>query len=161
MAAILLRGMAGEKADSAGAVKLLEAAANSKDDQAQFELAQYYLGGGGADKTDDNKAWDWLNKSADNGNPNALAALGSVLFDGKKFGSKEIKADAAKAVEKFTKLAEQGVPAGLRTMAELHQAGLAGVPKDFTKALDYFVRAAQGNDAVAQVRLACRSMTGR
>jgi len=154
MAAILLRGMAGEKQDPAAALKLLESAAGSKDDQAQFELAQFYLGGGGETMKDDNKAWDWLNKAADAGNPNALATLGSVLFDGKKFGAKEIKADEKLAVEKFTKLADQGVPAGLRTMAELHQGGLAGVPKDFTKALDYFVKAAQGNDAVAQVRLA-------
>jgi TPR repeat protein len=154
MAAIILRGMAGEKQDSAAALKLLESAAAAKDDQAQFELAQFYLGGGGETMKSDDKAWDWLNKAADAGNPNALATLGSVLFDGKKFGEKEIKADEKKAVEKFTKLADQGVPAGLRTMAELHQGGLAGVPKDFTKALDYFVKAAQGNDAVAQVRLA-------
>jgi len=154
MAAMMMRGIGGEKQDIDGALKLLETAANDKDDQAQFELVQFYLGGGGPDKKDDNKAWDWLNKSADAGNPNALAALGSVLFDGKKFGEKEIKADEKLAVEKFTKLADQGVPAGLRTMAELHQAGLAGVPKDFKKALEYFVRAAQGNDAVAQVRLA-------
>ncbi len=154
MAAFILRGAAGQKQDPAAALKLLEDAANDKDDQAQFELAQFYLGGGGESLKNDDKAWDWLNKAADSGNPNALAALGSVLFDGKKFGSKEIKADEKKAVEKFTKLADQGVPAGLRIMAELHQEGLAGVSKDFTKALSYFVKAAQGNDSVAQVRLA-------
>ena len=154
MAAFLLRGIGGEKQDPDAAQKLLEAAANGKDDQAQFELAQFFAGGGGDAKKDDEKAWEWLNKSADAGNANALAALGSVLFDGKKFGNKEIKADPAKAVEKFTQLAEKGVPAGQRTMAELYQGGLAGLPKDFAKALDYFVKAAQGNDAVAQVRLA-------
>lgn len=154
MAAIYLRGMAGEKQDPAAAQKLLETAAAEKDHQAAFELAQFYLGAGGEATKNDDTAWTWLNKAADGGNPNALAALGSVLFDGKKFGNKEIKADPAAAVKKFEELAAQNVPAGLRTMGELHEGGLAGVPKDFKKALEYYGKAAQGNDAVAQVRLA-------
>ena len=154
MAAIFLRGMAGEKQDPAAAQKLLETAAAEKDYQAAFELAQFYLGAGGEATKNDDTAWTWLNKAADGGNPNALAALGSVLFDGKKFGNKEIKADPAAAVKKFEELAAQNVPAGLRTMGELHEGGLAGVAKDFKKAFEYYGKAAQGNDAVAQVRLA-------
>lgn len=154
MAAIYLNGLGGEKRNPDAAQQLLEQAAGEGDDQAQFELAQFYLELGGEDKVDDDKAWDWLNKAADSGNANALATLGSVLFDGKTFGARKIEADPAKAVEKFTKLADQGVPAGLRTMGELYSSGLAGVPKDFTKALEYFTRAAQGNDAAAQVVLA-------
>jgi len=154
MAAILLGGMAGEAKDVDGAQKLLEAAANAKDAQAQFELAQFHLGNGGDDKRDDEKGWDLMTKAADAGNPNALSTVGAVLFEGGKVGAKEIPANPQQAVEKFTKLAEQGVPAGLRTMAELHENGLGGVPKDFQKALGYFVRAAQGNDTVAQLRLA-------
>lgn len=154
MAAIYLRGMGGEKQDIEAAQKLLEAAAAAKDDQAQFELAQFHLGAGGDAKRDDNKAWDLISKAADAGNPNALSVVGSVLFDGGKVGAKEIKADPAKAVERFSKLADQGVPAGLRVMGELHERGLAGVKKDFTKALEYFVRAAQGNDPMSLLRLA-------
>lgn len=153
MASIHLNGLAGEPRDPDAALKLLELAAAEGDNQAQFELAQFFLELGGPERVDDDKAWDWLNKAADAGNPNALATLGSVLFDGKTFGARKIEPDPAKAVEKFTKLAEQNVPAGLRTMGELHASGLAGVPKDFTKALDYFTRAAQGNDAAAQVIL--------
>lgn len=154
MAAIHLNGMAGMKKDPAAAQELLEKAAGEKDNQAAFELAQFYLEAGGSEFIDDDKAWDWLNKAADAGNPNALATLGSVLFDGKKFGARQIDADPAKAVALFSKLADQGVPAGLRTMGELHASGLAGVEKNFTKSLDYFSRAAQGNDAAAQVTLA-------
>lgn len=153
MASIHLNGLAGEPRDPDAALKLLEQAAAEGDNQAQFELAQFFLELGGQERVDDDKAWDWLNKAADAGNPNALATLGSVLFDGKTFGARKIEPDPAKAVEKFTKLAEQNVPAGLRTMGELHASGLAGVPKDFAKALDYFTRAAQGNDAAAQVIL--------
>ncbi|MBL9156004.1 MAG: sel1 repeat family protein [Verrucomicrobiales bacterium] len=154
MAAIYLNGLGGEERNPDGAVELLEKAANEGDGQAQFELAQFYLELGGPEKVDDDKAWDWLNKAADSGNPNALATLGSVLFDGKTFGARKIEADPKAAVEKFSKLAEQNVPAGLRTMAELHASGQAGVEKDFPKALEYFSRAAQGNDAAAQVVLA-------
>jgi len=154
MAAIYLNGLGGEKRNLDEAQKLLEAAAKEKDGQAMFELAQFYLELGGEEKVDDDKAWKYLNDAADAGNPNALATLGSVLFDGKDFGARKIEADPKAAVEKFTKLAEQNVPAGLRTMAELHVSGQAGVAKDFAKALDYFTRAAQGNDAAAQVILA-------
>lgn len=154
MAAIHLNGLAGLQRDPAAAQALLEKAAGEKDSQAAFELAQFYLEAGGSDFIDDDKAWDWLNKAADAGNPNALATLGSVLFDGKKFGARQIDADPTKAVALFSKLADQGVPAGLRTMGELHASGLAGVEKNFAKSLDYFSRAAQGNDAAAQVTLA-------
>ncbi len=154
MAAIYLGGLAGEKKDADAALELLETAAADKDNQAQFELAQFFLEAGGPEKVDDDKAWEWLNKAADAGNPNAMASLGSILFDGKKFGARKIEPDPAKAVDTFTKLAAQGVPAGQRTMGELHASGLAGVPKDFTKALDYFTKAAQGNDAAAQITLA-------
>ncbi len=154
MASIYLNGLGGEARDPDAALELLEKAAADGDGQAQFELAQFYLDLGGAERVDDDKAWEWLNKAADSGNPSALATLGSVLFDGKTFGARKIEAEPAKAVEKFTALAEQGVPAGLRTMGELHAGGLAGVEKDFAKALDYFSRAAQGNDATAQVVLA-------
>lgn len=154
MAAIHLNGLAGEERNPAAAQALLEKAAAEGDGQAQFELAQFYLELGGPERVDDDKAWDWLNKSADAGNPNALATLGSVLLDGKTFGARKIDPDPAKAVEKFTKLAEQNVPAGLRIMGVLHANGVAGVAKDFPKALEYFTRAAQGNDAEAQVVLA-------
>lgn len=154
MAAIYLRGMGGEKQDIDAAQKLLEAAAAGKDAQAQFELGQFYLGAGGEGKKDENKAWDLINKAADAGNPNALSVVGSVLFDGGKVGTKEIKAEPAKAVERFSKLADQGVAAGLRVMGQLSESGQAGVKKDFAKALEYYVKAAQGNDAMALLRLA-------
>ena len=158
MAAIYLRGMGGEPVNIPEAKKLLEAAVADKDYQAEFELTQFYLGNGGKDNQDDEKAWQLLNTAAEHGNPNALAALGSVLFDGKAFGVKQTKKEAnpQKAVELFKKLAEQKNPAGLRTMGELYQKGIpgTGINKDFTKALEYYGQAAQNNDAVAQVILA-------
>ena len=95
MAAIYLGGLAGETKDADLALELLNKAAAENDNQAMFELAQYYLEIGGPEKVDDYKAWEWLNKAADSGNPNALASLGSVLFDGKTFGARKIEADPA------------------------------------------------------------------
>ena len=154
MASIYLRGMAGENQDIAAAEKLLETASKAKDPQADFELAQFYSGAGGEAKKDDKKAYAYLQAAADAGNPSALEALGSLLFEGRSLGSLQVPKNPELAVEKFQKLAEKNVPAGLRIMAQLHEGGTAGVAKDFNKALEYYTRAAQGNDAVAQVRLA-------
>jgi len=158
MAAIYLRGMAGEAQNVAEAKKLLDTAASEKDYQAEFELAQFYLTNGGKEYQNDDTAWDYLNKASEHGNPSALAALGSVLFDGKPWGVKQEKkpADKKKAVELFKKLAEQNNAAGLRTMGELYQKGIpdTGIEKDFNKSLEYYGKAAQGGDAVAQVILA-------
>ncbi|WP_265593173.1 hypothetical protein [Verrucomicrobium sp. BvORR034] len=154
MAQIHLRGLAGYKVDPKAAEALLEVASKEKDSQAKFELAQFYLGAGGKESQNDDKAWTLLNEAADLGNPGALASLGSVLLDGKKIGEKTIAADPAAAVKKFEELAKQNNATGLRIMGELHESGLAGVTKDFDKALDFYRRAAQGNDSIAQVRLA-------
>lgn len=154
MSQIYLRGLGGEKQDFAKAEELLVKANAEQDAEAAFALSQFYLGAGGKDKKDDEKSWKLLNEAAKLGNAGALASLGSVLFDGKKYGDKVIPADPAGAVKKFEELAAQNNPAGLRTMGELHEGGLAGVPKDFQKALEYYARAVQGNDAAAQLRLA-------
>jgi TPR repeat protein len=158
MATIYLRGMAGEPQNIAEAKNMLETAMKDGDHQAEFELAQFYLSPG--ESQSDDKAWELLNSAAKNGNPNALAALGSVLFDGKEFGAgpnkKKIEPDPKGAVELFKELAKQNNPAGLRTMGELYQKGIkdTGIEKDFAKALEYYGKAAQANDAVAQVILA-------
>jgi len=153
LATILLRGLAGQERDPAEAKRLLEAAAES-DHHAQFELAQFYIETGGEEHRDVEKAWEWLNRSSESGNPEALSILGALLFEGGNFADKEVEADPEKAVSIFGRLAEEGVGVGLRTMGELHASGLAGVERDFPQALDYFTRAAQANDAVAQLILA-------
>lgn len=160
MATILLRGVAGESKNVDEAFKYLEAASKDKDSQADYDLTQFYAGAGGPEKRDDEKAWTYLQKSADAGNANALTLLGALLFEGGKIGDKQITKDPALAVKKFQQLADQKNPTGLRTMGELHQGGLGGVQKDFKKALEYYQQAVQGNDAAAQLRLASFYDTG-
>jgi len=154
MAQIYLRGLAGEKVDTAAAKKLLELAAAEKDADASFNLSQFYSGQGGKENVDGEKAWEWLNKAAELGSPNALDTLGSLLFQGGKIASKEIPADPKAAVAKFQSLAEKNNPVGLRKMGTIYQDGVGGVTKDFKKAIEHFSRAAQGNDALAQFIMA-------
>ncbi|TLD69841.1 sel1 repeat family protein [Phragmitibacter flavus] len=154
MAQVLLRGMGGEKIDPAAAKKLLETAAAEKDADAAFDLSQFYGGQGGKESLDGEKAWEWLNKSAELGSASGLDTLGTLLFQGGKIGAKEIPADAKAAVAKFQSLAEKNNPVGLRKMAGVYQDGLGGVTKDFQKAVENYTKAAQGNDSLAQFVLA-------
>lgn len=157
MAQFYLGGLGGVKKDVATAQKLLETAAAEKDSQAAYDLSQFYLGSGA---TDEEKAYDWLVKAADQGNASGLDTLGSLLFNGGSIGKKKVAADPAAALDKFNKLAEQKNPVGLRKLAGVYEAGLAGVKPDFKKALEYYSAAAQGNDALALFRLASFNDTG-
>jgi uncharacterized protein len=160
MARIVLNGMGGDKPDAAAALKLLQAAAAEKDSQAIFELSQFYMGQGGKENQDDQKGLELLNQAADLGNAGALDTLGSLLLQGGKVGTIEVKADPKAAIEKFTKLAEQNSPVGLRKMGGVYESGIAGVEKSFPKALESYSRAAQANDSLAQFRLATMYDTG-
>jgi len=160
MAQILIRGLNGQKPDPDGALKLLETAAADKDNTAVYELSQFYLGGAGKEKQNDQKGYDYLVKAADMGNANALDTLGSLLLQGGKVGSIEVKTDPKAAVAKFKTLADQKNPVGLRKMAGVYENGIAGVAKDFTKAIENYTAAAQANDSIAQFRLATMYDTG-
>ncbi len=160
LAQILVRGAAGRKPDPDGAEKLLQTALAGGDDQAAYDLAQFYLGAGGKDKTNEDKAWEMLNKATEMKNVNALDTMGTLLLNGGKFGSRDIKADPATAVKNFKTLADQKNPVGLRRMGGIYQAGLAGEKQDFMKALEMYRQAAQGNDAIAQFQLASMYDTG-
>lgn len=158
MAQFYLNGLAGLKKDAEQARALLEKAAAAKDYQAAYELSQFYAGAGA---TDDEKALEWLNTAAKGGNPSALDTLGSLYFNGGSVGKKVIKSDPDAAIAQFEELAKQGNAVGLRKMAGVYEAGNVGkVAKDFKKALEYYSKAAQGNDAIAQFRLASMYDTG-
>jgi len=160
MAQVLLRGLGGQKPDPDAAQKLLETASAEKDNQATYDLSQYYLGAGGKEKQNDQKGYDLLVKAADMGNASALDTLGSLLLQGGTVGSITVKADPKAAVEKFKTLADQKNPLGLRKMGGVYENGIAGAEKDFQKAFASYNQAAQGNDAIAQFRLATMYDTG-
>ncbi len=157
MAQFYLGGHGGVTKDVAAAKKLLETAVAEKDNQAAYDLSQFYLGSG---ETDAEKAYEWLVKSADAGNASGLDTLGSLLFNGGSIGAKKVEANPAAALKKFQELAAQKNPVGLRKIAGVYEAGLAGEKKDFKKALENYSAAAQGNDALALFRLASFNDTG-
>ena len=159
MAQFYVNGLAGQKKDPDAAKKLLEAAYADKDYQAAYDLSQFYAGAGGA--VDDEKTWDWLNNAAKGGNPSGLDTLGSLLLNGGSVGKKVIAKDADAAVKQFQDLANQNNAVGLRKLGGLYEDGTIGkVAKDFKKALEYYTKAAQGNDGIAQFRLASIYDTG-
>jgi len=165
MAQIYLNGMAGETRDVEAAEKLLVTASGEGDADAVYLLSQFYLGAGGPDKQDDEKGFELLKKAAKAGNANALDTLGTLYLQGGKVGGKtdaqgkkvggiDVKADPKAAVAQFEELARANNPVGLRKMGGVYEQGIEGVvTKDFQKAVEYYVKAAQGNDALAQFRL--------
>lgn len=158
MAQFYLNGLAGLKKDPDAAKALLEKAAAEKDFQAAYELSQFYSGAGASD---DEKAFEWLNKAADGGNPSGLDTLGSLLLNGGSVGKKVVKADPDAAIAKFQALADQNNAVGLRKMAGVYESGSIGkVARDFKKALENYTKAAQGSDGIAQFRLASMYDTG-
>ena len=154
MAELELTGQAGVKQDLDSAHKLLEDAAKAGDNQAEFELFRYFHGRAGKDKVNEAMAQKWLEASADHGNAQGLDTLGTAMLTGAKVGALDIKKDEAGAVQKFKKLADENNPIGLRKMALIELAGLAGQPKDYAKGVEDLQKAARGNDGEAQFRLA-------
>lgn len=172
MAQIYLNGMAGETRNADAAEKLLVTASGDGDADATYMLSQLYLGAGGTDKQNDAKGFDLLKKAAKDGNATALDTLGTLYLQGgsvggkadakgEKIGAIEVKPDPNAAVAQFEELAKANNPVGLRKMGGVYEQGIEGVvPKNFQKAVDNYVKAAQGNDALAQFRLGSMYDTG-
>ncbi|MCE9520705.1 MAG: sel1 repeat family protein [Verrucomicrobia bacterium] len=172
MAQIYLNGMAGEARDVNAAEKLLITASEAKDADATYMLSQLYLGAGGPEKQSDAKGFELLKKAAKDGNATALDTLGTLYLQGgsvggkadskgEKVGAIEVKPDPKAAVAQFEELAKANNPVGLRKMGGVYEQGIEGVvAKDFQKAVEYYVKAAQGNDALAQFRLGSMYDTG-
>ena len=162
MAQLYMSGQAGVERNVEKAHALLDSAAKSNpvDDQAEYELFQFYSGSAGPDKADDKQAQYWLDKSAKDGNASGLDTLGSLYLQGGKIGKIEVKKDEAEAVKLFKKLADNDNAVGNRKMGGVCEAGIGGQKKDYKEAVAYYEKAAQGNDGVAQFRLASMFDTG-
>lgn len=160
MAQLYLSGQAGVPRDVDKAKALLDLAAKDHDDQAEYELFQYYSGSAGKDKVNDKEAFSYLEKAAASGNPSGLDTLGSLYLQGGKIGSIEVKKDENAAVKRFKDLADKGNPVGERKMGGVCEAGIGNQKKDYKEAVSYYEKAAQGNDGVAQFRLASMCDTG-
>jgi TPR repeat protein len=145
---------------------LLKKGSDGGDGEASFMLHQLYMVGvpGSEVAKDDEKALELLKKAAnEQGSAQAMGLLGTRYFNGDPADGPNkalVEKDPAKAMEMFTKAAEQGNPAANRLLAQIHEEGLNGQTKDLKKALDYYSKAASGRDAEALFRMGVASETG-
>lgn len=115
------------------------------DADSQFQYGVMFAtgqgpGGRGSFTKDIKQAIYWLNKSAAQGNLNAVTMLGRVYMD---------NGDPATAVKYYRKAAEQGDEAACENLAMAYGMG-DGVPEDKTEAHKWFLKAAELGSAFAQ-----------
>ena len=115
------------------------------DADSQFQYGVMFAtgqgpGGRGSFTKDAKQAIYWLNKSAAQGNLDAVAMLGRVYMD---------NGDPATAVKYYRKAAEQGHEAACENLAMAYGMG-DGVPEDKAEAHKWFLKAAELGSAFAQ-----------
>jgi TPR repeat protein len=121
--------------------------AENGDDEAMLSLGiAYELGGYGVSQNMD-EAIKWYRKSANLGNANGQAFLGTCYLEGKG-----VAKDYVEAVKWYTKSADQGQNIGLYSLGICYQFGF-GVSKDMGKAVKLFATSALNGDALAQVKM--------
>ena len=121
------------------AVKWYQKAADVGDARGQCELGCMYENGYGVLK-DLDKAEELYIKSAEQGNVNAQFLLGKFYDSGLEY---------EKALDWYKKAAEKNVAEAYYNIAAFYIFG-NGIPKDTTKAYDYYLKAAELGHVVAQ-----------
>ena len=129
------------------AMTLFENLASLGDPVSQFNLANFYYKGEGAER-DPAAAFHWMKKAANNGVDPAIFYLGTFYRFG--IGTDQ---DFNEAVKWTEKAAENGVVEAEFDLAEHYRRGL-GVRKDLLKAMELLLRSAQKGFAKSQLNLA-------
>ncbi len=86
--------------DDQSALAWMTKAANQNDDEAQFQLGEYYQSGRYADR-DVAQAVTWYGKAADQGNVRAMVALADLYMDGN-----QVQRDTDRAMDLYRKAAD-------------------------------------------------------
>lgn len=136
-----------EEREKAREVEEYRKAAEGGDVRALYELASCYKRGLLGVSADEGKARELLQKAAEKGYAKAQV----------DFASDYCREDAAKAVEWWTKAAEQGHVGGLCSLEHCYREG-RGVPQDAAKAEEYLKQAAElgAEYAIKSLGEACR-----
>jgi TPR repeat protein len=114
---------------------------------AQYWVAMMYEQGAGVEKSH-NKAIQFLEMAAKNGNYPAQYDLGSLYND----GTGGMTMDKVRACDLFEKAAEQGHVMAMHNAAYCYQVGTGG-KKDDAKALTYYTKAAEAGSVRSQRNL--------
>jgi TPR repeat protein len=117
---------------------------------AQYHLGRYYNLGLGVG-VDLQQAAYWYQKAAEQGHANAQFNLGVCYKNGKGVG-----VDLHQALKWFQKAAQQGFALGLYGCGFTEEQSFEGHAPDLTKALQYYLEAAQKKYGPAMVKIAVR-----
>ena len=140
---------AGVAHDSTLALKWFQKAADLGDCMGWLRLSRYYLTGSAGVTKDTARYFSIRKDWANQGCPNAMAALG-VAYE---FGT-GCKADTAKALELYEKAVKAGSSWAYENMGVNYLNGEMGVPKDEKKAVAYFQKALKLGNTDCYARLA-------
>jgi TPR repeat protein len=145
----------GTDPDGAQALHWLHAAAEAGKTEAQFLLANALEHGQGA-VLDKPEALRWYRRAAEGGMPIAQRILGTKYLQ----GTDEVAADPDEALRWLSSAAHAGDPGAMNNLA-IAYGGANGVPRNDTKALEWFRRASDTGLARATYSLAQYHEQGR
>lgn len=154
LANLHLGGVGGVEQSVKKAQELLEKGSAAGDGEATLGLSQLFTVGATGLPKDEKKALDYLIKASEQGNPVAMSTYAARLFDGDPEGSSQlVKKDPEQAKKMFEDAAAKGFAAANRLLGAIYENGMGGTAKDLEKAVEYYTKAANGNDAQALFRL--------
>lgn len=156
LANLHLSGIGGVEKSVAKAKALLEKGSAEGDGEATLGLSQLYAAGVDGLPKDEAKSLEYLIKATEQKNAVAMSTYAARLFDGDPVveGSKQlVKKDPEAALKMFEDAAATGFAAANRLLGAIYESGLGGKTRDLKKAVEYFTKAANANDAQALFRL--------
>ena len=128
--------------------RLLTLAAERNDSSAQYDLAKRYEWGHEEAPKDYQRALHWYRLAAENGNSDALWAMGSVYENGKG-----VPVDYREAMKWYSRAADGGHPGGFFMIGQFYEKGL-GVSKNIDTAVEWYRQAAARKHWLAIATLA-------
>lgn len=140
--------------DDQSALAWMTKAANQNDDEAQYQLGEYYQSGRYADR-DLAQAVQWYGKASDGGNIRATVALADLYMDGN-----QVQRDTDRALELYRKAADADDEKAEVALGGVYYDGKV-VTKDYGQAARYYEMATHHCNHAAQFRLGFLYQTGQ
>nr|WP_246347909.1 tetratricopeptide repeat protein [Brevundimonas variabilis] len=131
--------------DAAGLAPLIEAG-NLGYAPAQLKLVGLYQTGEAGVPQDEAESRLWARKAAEGGDPRGMHAYGMYLYDG--VGGDQSRSEA---LTWLIRAADRGLIDSQFNAAKIYEAGDEGIAADPAKALTWYMIAARGGDAQAEV----------
>ncbi len=156
LANLYLSGGGGVERNPEKAKALLEQGSAAGDGEATLGLSQLYSVGieGTAIKASPEKSLEYLKKATEQKNAVAMSTLAARLFDGDPEGGPQlVKKNPDEAIKMFEDAAATGFAAANRLLGAIYENALGGKTRDLKKAVEYYTKAANSNDAQALFRL--------